>query len=198
MSRLGDQIIALARLSVEDPRAGVRSLLARNVPLPARTLGLVLIAVASALLVHLSFMLLPPPEDPLAAFMTESPLRTAVVQWLFLAATVLLIFWVGRLFGGRGNLPDTLLVVVWLQVIMIGVQLAQFLALVISPPLAGLLNLAGIVLFFWLFASFVAELHGFQSRWAVFGAILATGFGVAMLVAVGLILILGPETFVSV
>lgn len=198
MSGLGDQIIALVRLSVEDPRAGVRNLLARGVPLPARTLGLMLIAVASALLVHLSLLLLPPTDDPLAAFMGASPLRTAVVQWLFLAATVLLIFWVGRAFGGKGNLPDTLLVVVWLQVIMIGVQLAQLLALVISPPLAGLLNIAGIVLFFWLFASFVAELHGFASRWAVFGAILATGFGVAMAVAMVIIIILGPETFVSV
>ncbi|OYW57501.1 MAG: hypothetical protein B7Z10_11100 [Rhodobacterales bacterium 32-66-7] len=198
MTGLGEQIAALARLSVEDPRAGVRSLLAQGVPLPARTLGLVLIAVASALLLHLSFLLLPPPEDPLAGFMIQSPVRTAIVQWLFLAATVLLIFWVGRAFGGRGNLPDTLLVVVWLQVIMIAVQLAQLVALVISPPLAGLINIAGFFLFFWLFASFVAELHGFQSRWAVFGGILATGFGVALLIAVAMVIILGPEAFVSV
>ena len=198
MSGLVDRIIALARLSLKDPRAAVRQLLAEDVPLPARTLGLLLMAVASAVLAHLGFMLLPPPADPLAEFISQSPLRTAIVQWLILAGSVVVVFGVGRNFGGRGSLPDTLLVVVWLQLIMVAVQLVQLLALVVSPPLAGLLNLGGLVLFFWLFSSFVAELHGFASRWAVFGTTLATGFGIAVLIAIAFVLILGPEAFLSV
>jgi len=184
-------------LTFEDPRAGVRQLLAEAVPLPARTLGLALMAVASALLWHFWFMLLPP-EDPVAAFMSQSPLRTAVVQWVALAATVLLTFWIGRNFDGHGNLPDTLLVMVWLQTIMIALRVVQLLALVISPPIAMLLEITKVAVYFWLYSSFVAELHGFASRWQVFGATLGIGFGIALMLATVLITILGPERFAGV
>lgn len=176
----------------------MRQLLAEGVPLPARTLGLALMAVASALLLHLGFLILPPPDDPVAAFMSQSPLRTAVVQWVVLAASVLLTFWIGRNFGGHGSLPDTLLVLVWLQTLMLAVQVVQLLALVISPPIAALLNIGGLVLFFWFYSSFVAGLHGFASRWAVFGATLGIGFGIALMLATVMITILGPEYFAGV
>jgi hypothetical protein len=198
MTGLADQIVALARLSVQDPRAAARRLLSLGVPLPARTAGLLLMAVSSAFLIHLGFLLLPAADDALTAFMMQSPLRSALIQWVILAASVFLIHRVGRAFGGRGSLPDTLLVVVWLQVIMLAVQLVQLAALVIAPPLAGIVNLAGLVLFFWMITSFIAELHGFASRGAVFLGIIGTSFGVALVLVVILSLILGPEALQGV
>ncbi len=198
MSGLGQQIAALARQSLEDPRASVRSLLAMGVPLPARTIGLLLMAVASALLMHLGFLLLPPVEDPMAGFMMQSPLRTAIIQWLILAASVLLIYRIGRAWGGKGSLPDTLLVVVWLQVIMLGVQVVQLLVFLLLPGLAGIVNLVGLVLFFWLMTSFIAELHGFASRGAVLAGILVASVGAAMVLVLVLTLILGPGAFGNV
>jgi hypothetical protein len=187
-----DQIIALARLTLQDPAAGVRSLLSLGVPLPARTAGLLLVAVCSALLVHLGFLLLPASEDPISQFMSQSPFRTAVIQWLILAATVLCIFQIGRAFGGKGTLTDTILVVVWLQLIMLGVQIVQLLSMVLIAPLAGLVNLAGLILFFWLFTSFIAALHGFASRWMVLVGIIGSGFAIATVLAVILSILYGP------
>ncbi|AZL57650.1 YIP1 family protein [Tabrizicola piscis] len=198
MTGLGEQIVALARLSLQDPRAGVRSLLALGVPLPARTIGLLLMAVASAFLMHLGYLVLPPTDDPLALFMMESPLRAAAVQWLVLAGSVLLIFRIGRAWSGKGSLPDTLLVVVWLQVIMLGVQVAQLVVFLIAPLLAGLVSIGGLVLFFWLLTSFIAELHGFASRGKVLAGILVASFGVAMVLVLMLSLILGPEALGNV
>jgi hypothetical protein len=198
MTGLAEQMLALARLSLQDPRGGVRALLALQVPLPARTIGLLLMAVASALLMHLGFLILPPSDDPMAVFMMASPLRAAAVQWLVLAASVLLIFRIGRAWKGKGSLPDTLLVVVWLQVIMLGVQCLQLVVFLVAPSLAGIVSLAGLVLFFWLLTSFVAELHGFASRGAVLGGILVAGFGVAMVLVLILTLILGPEALGNV
>jgi hypothetical protein len=198
MSGLGQQMIALARQSLEDPRASVRSLLAIGVPLPARTIGLLLMAVASALLAHLSILLLPPSVDPAVGFMMQSPLRAAIIQWLVFVAMVFLIYRIGRAWGGKGNLPDTLLVVVWLQVIMLGVQFVQLLVFLLVPPLAGIVNLAGLVLFFWLMTSFIAELHGFASRGKVLAGILVAIFGVAMVLVLILALILGPEALGNV
>ena len=198
MTGLVDHMVALARLTLNDPRAAARSLLALDVPLPARTAGLLLVAVLSALLLHLGFLLLPTGEDPIARFMSQSPLRTAIFQWVILAVTVLCVWRIGRAFGGRGMLSDALILVVWLQVIMVAVQLAQLLCLILFAPLAGLMNLAGLVLFFWLFTSFIAELHGFSSRWAVLAGVFGAGFAVAMLVAGVLTMIYGTEALQGV
>ncbi|MDM7930717.1 YIP1 family protein [Tabrizicola sp.] len=198
MTGLGQQIMTLARLSLQDPRAGARALLRLGVPMPARTLGLLLMAVASAVLMQVGFMILPPTDDPLAVLMMASPLRTAVIQWLILSVSVLLIYRVGRAWGGRGSLPDSLLVVVWLQVIMLGVQAVQVVALLIAPPVAAIINLAGLVLFFWLMTSFIAELHGFTSRGKVLAGILVTSFAVAMILVFLLLLTFGPEALGNV
>ncbi|NJR43059.1 MAG: hypothetical protein HC767_10775 [Akkermansiaceae bacterium] len=93
---------------------------------------------------------------------------------------------------------DALLVVVWLQVLMLGLQLLQVLLLLISPVLAAVVGLAGIVLFLWLLTNFVAELHGFQSLLAVFGAIVLTGFAVAFLFVFILAMFFGPEALAHV
>jgi hypothetical protein len=198
MTGLSDQIVSLARLTLDDPRQAVRRLLAMGVPLSARTAGLVLVSVASALLLHLGFLILPAGDDALAQFMSQSPIRSAIIQWVILAATVLCIYRIGRAFGGTGSLSDALLVVVWLQFIMLAVQLAQLLALLLLAPLAGLVGLAGFVLFFWLLTSFVAELHGFASRWLVLAGVIGTGFAVATALAVILSIMFGPEALQGV
>jgi Yip1 domain len=198
MTPLTYQLADLARQTLDDPRAVVRSLVALRVPLPARTAGLLLVSVLSALLLHLGFLILPEAEDPIARFMSQSPFRSAVIQWLILVVTVLAIHRIGRAFGGRASLPDALLVVVWLQVIMLGVQVLQLLALILFAPLAGLVNLAGLVLFFWLFSSFIAEIHGFSSRWAVLAGVLGSGFSIAFVLVVVISILLGPEVFQGV
>lgn len=198
MTGIMDQIIALARLTLADPRRGTRALLATGVPLPARTAGLVLVSVLSALFFHLGFLILPADDDALAQFMSQSPFRTAIIQWLILAATVLCIYRIGRAFGGNGSLTDALLVVVWLQVIMLAVQLVQLVSLVLLAPLAGVVSLAGFVLFFWLLTSFIAELHGFASRWAVLAGVIGAGLLIAIALAVVLSAIYGPEVLQGV
>jgi len=198
MNELGTQMISLARQSVENPRAGAKTLLSIGVPMPARTAGLLLMAVASAVLMHLGFLFLPVTSDPITQFMMQSPVRTAIIQWLILVVSVLLIYRVGRAWGGHGNLPDTLLIVVWLQVIMLGVQVVQLLALILVPPLAGIVNIAGLILFFWLISGFIAELHGFASRGKVLAGIFVISFALALILVVILSAIYGPEALQGV
>jgi hypothetical protein len=127
--------------------------------------------------------------------MMASPFRTAIVQWLFLALSVLLIHRVGRAFGGRGSFEDALLVVVWLQLVMLAVQVVQLVALALAPPLAGIIGLASIVLFFWLMSGFIAELHGFASRQKVLVGMLLVIFGAGLAIAAALVAFFGPEAF---
>jgi hypothetical protein len=192
---LTDRIIALAQLTLQDPRRATRVLLAEDVPMPARTGGLLLVAVASAFLASIHSGLQTEALDPVSAFMLSSPIRAAVIQWLFLALSVVLIHNVGHAFGGKGSFPDALLVVVWLQLLMLALQLVQFVAFLLSPALAGMIGLAGLVLFFWLMSSFIAELHGFASRGAVFVGIIGVTIAAGLVLGVILIAIVGPEAF---
>ena len=77
---------------------------------------------------------------------------------------------------------------VWLNAMMILVQLGQLAALLIVPPLAAVLAIATMLWAFWAFANFVAELHGFRNPSIVLGAVVLTTivlfFGVAMLLAI--------------
>ena len=197
MSPLLDIAVRLGRLSLEDPRKGMRAVLDLGVPVPARTFGLLLMAVGSAVLTHIGFLLLPVSDDPLLAYLMASPFRTAVVQWLALAASVVLIARIGRARGGVGSFADALLVVVWLQLLMLAVQVVQIAALVVIPPVAAMINIAGLGLFFWLLTNFIAELHGFTTLRAVFGAVVVTIVCVAFLMVIVLAFVLGPEALIQ-
>lgn len=190
---LKDRLRALALLSLQDPRRAARVLLAGDVPMRARTAGLLLVAVVSALLASLQAGLSPQALDPLSAFMLASPFRAAVGQWLFLALSVVLIHRVGRAFGGTGSFADALLVVVWVQLLTLAVQVLQLLASVIAPPLAGIIGLGGFVLFLWLMTSFIAELHRFASRGLVFVGMTLTVIGTGLALGLATVLLFGPE-----
>lgn len=192
------RITALAQLTLQDPRQAASVLLRMNVPLPARSMGLLLVAVVSAMLASVQVGLQSEPVPPLVAEMTASPFRAAIVQWLILALTVVMIHGLGRSFGGTGTLPDALLVTVWLQVVMLGFQGLQLLADLLSPALAALVGLTSLGVFLWLITSFIAELHGFRSRGLVFMGVLGAGLGLGFVLAFLLILVLGPEAFLDV
>ena len=190
---LTDRMIALAKLTLQDPRQAARALLAEGVPLPARTAGLILVAVVSALLASLQIRLDPQDMDPLSAMLLASPFRAALVQWGFMALSVVLIYRVGRAFGGTGSFPDALLIVVWLQCLTLVLQLLQLVSGIIAPPLAGIIGLGGFALFLWLMTHFIAELHGFHSRGLVFAGMLLTAIAAGLILGTALILVVGPE-----
>ena len=195
---LGQRLRDLAVLTLQDPPQGARRLLAEDVPLAARSAGLLLVAIVSALLATLQAGTDPQMMDPFSAFMLASPFRTAVMQWLFLALSVVLVYQVGRLFGGRGSFPDALLIVVWLQFLMLILQVAQLVAGLVSPALAGIIGLVGFGVFLWLMTTFSAELHAFPSRGFVFLGMVLTCLAVGFLLGIVMILIIGPEAFLNV
>ena len=195
---LSHRIGALAQLTLQEPRQAARALLAEGVPMPARTVGLLLVAVLSSLLASLQVGSDLSELDPISRFMLASPFRAAVFQWLFLVLTVILIHRVGRAFGGHGSFPDALLVVVWLQLPLLALQVVQLAATLFVPPLAGIIGLGGFALFLWLMTVFVAELHGFRALGKVFLGIVLTGLGTGFVLGIALVLILGPEAFADV
>jgi hypothetical protein len=104
-----------------------------------------------------------------------------------MAVVVLATALIGRQFGGTGSIPAALTMIVWLNVELLAIQLAQIAALLVAPPIASLLAFATLFWLIWAFASFVTELHGFSNPLKVLGGVIACMimlfFGLTLLLA---------------
>jgi len=184
-------MLAVARLSLKRPGEGARQVIALRLPPAVGWLGLGLTAVLSTLLVHLSFAMQPADVQSFFAAAIASPLRTALLQAGFMVVAVAAVTSIGRWCGGHGSFDGALILVVWLQFLLLGLQAVQLVAYAVAPLLADLIGLATVALFFWLLTNFIAELHGFRSLGLVFVGVLATLVVMVLGLAFGLALFMG-------
>ncbi|WP_175469232.1 Yip1 family protein [Pseudorhodobacter antarcticus] len=177
--------------TLRDPRAGAAHLLRLGFSPLVGWMALLLMAVASTILTHLSLSSLPPEAREAWAGLFGGPVRTAMLQWVVLLVSVHAIYRVGAWRGGTGTLNGAVVLVAWLQFILLLFQIAQLLADAILPPLAGVLGTAGMVAFFWLLTNFIAQLHGFKSLAMTFLGVLITSFVAVFLLSIVITLLVG-------
>lgn len=176
-------LVDLARDTFGNPRAGMRRVLNLGLTRGISIELLVLTAVISAVLSEISLYLAPMPDEAeMVRSIAGGPVSVVMMQIGLLLVVALGVHRIGRAMGGTGDLTGAMLVVVWVQVMMIMLQLVQMVTLLLVPPLATLIGLASIGVFFWMITNFVTELHGFEQRAKVFGVVMV-GF-----VALGLVL----------
>lgn len=190
-------LLIAARDTVQQPRAGARAIMDLEMPAPFGWIALVLMAVGSAGLAAVMYMAFPIPptetEPQLAVLdrVLSNPMQLALVQLFILVAGALLIFRIGKAFGGVGQLNDAVVLLAWLEFILLILQLAQTVAMAVSPPMSQAIGLFGFVLFLWLLASFTAELHKFSSVFTTFLGIVASVIALSFAAAVLLALLIG-------
>jgi len=181
----------LLRLTLSNPRSAAARLMGLNLPVPTGWTAMLLVSVASAFLGFISFLVSPVQGDPGIAVMFGSPMRTAMIQFVVLALTGVLGFWVGRIFGGTGSLAQALVLVAWVQVPPILLQLVQLVVMLLAPGLSPIIGVASFALYAVLLTLFIAELHGFRSGVMVFFGILVVSFLVALAAAVFFAILIG-------
>lgn len=181
-------LLRQVRDTLADPRGGARRIIALRVPVQVGWIAVALMAVVSTLFAYLSYHLSPADTRAYFAEAMAIPLRTAFLQLFVWVAGAFALYRMGRARGGRGTLDDTVALIAWLQFVMLVLQVVTLLAQVLVPPLAGILALAEVALFFWLLVHFVAELHGFKSLVATFAGVLG---GLCLLI-LALAVILAP------
>jgi hypothetical protein len=78
--------------------------------------------------------------------MQNSPIVLGLVMAGFLFITIHAVHRIGGFFGGTGSFEEAALLVIWLQFILICVQVIQIVTLFVLPPLAGLITIVAIAL----------------------------------------------------
>jgi len=188
-------LLSLVIETIRNPREGAARILNFAPPRDVLLQMLALVVIISVLLGQLGVIALGGSlsDGALAGPFSLNPMTATIVQFGLLMLLVVSIHSIGRAMGGTGSMEETLLLVVWLQVILLCLQAAQLLALLIVPPLAAVIGLATLGIFLWLLVNFVAVVHNFRSLGLVFAGVLMSAL--AILFSVSLVLtVLGFST----
>ena len=172
-----------AILTVRNPKAGLRSVMAYGLGVRELAEAAVLVAILGAIVATLMLAFTPADSDDVMLTPARSPLVLTLFQIATIFVSAYLLFYVGRLFGGDGTFGACLTAAIWLQVILLLVQILQFVLMFVIPFLATLAFMAAIVLVIYLSVSFVKEVHGFRSLFAVSAGVVGTMFVLAMVIA---------------
>lgn len=181
---LSGYFIDLFVTTFRNPKLAAQRLLALDLPVEARWLGLVLVSVLTVIATKLMLATVPEIEVQAWERAWSDPwfgLPVQVISMTLLAAAIALI---GRFFGGAGRFEDALVAVVWIQGVMLAPQLVQIVLFPVAPALAGLIAISSVGLFFWMLSNFTCVLHGFRSALGAFFGILGSLLVLAMIIAV--------------
>lgn len=175
-------LLRMARRTVSAPREGARTMMDLELPRGVLLQFYLLELVISAMFKTIVYAFVPAPDG------VAIPVQTATTLTVFEAIVGLVVVFaayrIGRAVGGTGSFDQSLTLVVWAQFILLCLNAAQVVALVLMPPVADVLMLVGLALFFWLAVHFVAELHGFDSLGLVFGGIILSLLALAVLLSI--------------
>ncbi len=177
-------LLAMTWRTITNAREGAEEVLSLGIPRQALGLGLATVVVISTAISQAQSVFFQAIGAETPEGLMGNAIAMGAILFVILVVIAYSIWIVGRFFGGRGTLAEALLIVAWLQFVMIVVQLGQLVAMLLLPPLAALILLAGFILFFWLLTNFVAVVHGFQSRILVFLMMLVTAFVLAFLAGI--------------
>lgn len=168
-------LLRMARDTVSNPRQGAAEIIHLRLEPPILRLAFGLVVVLTMLLGEFGALLMPPAADNAFAV---SPVMLGLVQAAFLFVMAHAVTRIGQWFGGTGQFDAALALIIWLQFIFLCLQVIQLVALVIVPPIAGLITVLALGLFFWLLVNFIATLHGFTSLGMIFVMTILSIFGI--------------------
>ena len=176
-------LFGMALQTVPEPRKVARDLFALAYPRPVLWQVLALILVGSAFMGVISSILFPVAPEMMGPLFA-SPWILAVSEALASVLTVFAIYGIGRAAGGKGRFEDALLTVIWLQFVLLIVEIGVLFLGVFAPTMAMLLWLMGGVMGFWILTHFITEMHEFRSAGMVFVGIILAIFGMVIVLSV--------------
>lgn len=179
----------LAVETVRNPAAAATQLMGMNIPREAVWTTLFLVAVANAALMVLTNFLFPAPSPLPQIF--QAPIVYMIVVSCLLIVSIYTLLFIGRSVGGRANIGDIMILIVWLHVLRVLVQAFTLALMFVMPFLAIIVMLAASVAGIYIMANFINQAHGFNSLPRSVGVLVVSGIATLLGLAVVVSLILG-------
>lgn len=170
-----DDLLGLARLTLRNPAQAVRVLQSLDLPMAVRWMGLIVIVSLSSILASLAMRIFPVLTESSLNLPDLSPISRAGLQLGGMVLSAWLVAGIGRAFGGRGDFPDALLILVWLECLMLAVQALQIVVMLLFPLFGSMLGIAALLAMVWLSVQMIKELHGFRNAALVFLGMMGAG-----------------------
>lgn len=180
-------LFELIRETVFAPRVAAGRLLALNLPMQARWIGLGIVIALSAVLATLSQLLMWAATDGQLGGSPAGPVWMALLQGALLVYGAWAMAFFGQRFGGRGRFADALVLLVWMEFVLIVGQSVQMVLMFLFPLVAAVLTFVLILLMIWLLIRFTAALHGFANMVLVSLAVIGVFVGSALVFGLALI-----------
>ncbi|MFQ3354514.1 MAG: hypothetical protein ACI8Y9_000245 [Paracoccaceae bacterium] len=156
-------IFKMVLSTLKDPREGASNILAFAPTRQMLWFSMIVVVIISILMSEIANYMLPVVPDNTIIVVMDIPLLAAGILMFIMVVMIYCTHYIGQACGGNGRLDESFSVVIWLQSIMISLQLLQLLIIPFFPNLAVVFGLFGGVVFFWLYINFVTVLHGFNS-----------------------------------
>ena len=158
--------------TVRSPAEVARIILRLGLERDALWMALGLVTVISVLVAAVLGLMLPVPEDAARDTIPLTPFLYAVILGGALIVMVFALHFTGLMLGGEGQFEDTLALVVWLQVVLIALQVVQSVSFVVLPALAALITVGSVALAIWVLVNFINEAQRFGSLGRAFATTL--------------------------
>lgn len=193
---------ALLQLIVETfvhPREIAQSIISERFDRVTLWTGAFLVVLLVGILQFITWQVTPrPPTTPETEAMMQTfeslfatPFLITFIMGSIFLMSVFAVYLGGRMIGGTGDFPETLVVMSWLQFVNAATGSIVVVLLLISPQLGGVASLFSIMIkigMIYATLHFIDVLHGYNSLWAAFGTLVISTIG--LLVGLALILVL--------
>ncbi len=177
-----NHILTLLRDSITDPRKAAQDVLNGAIPRDQIWPFLVLVCVLSGIIVQIGLML--HPMAPIDGVVMPGGIMVGFMVGGSILISTAMVTWIGRAFGGTGQMGDVLLLMTWLQLVMVAFQVVQTALGLIALPLSAMFAWVGIGFLFWLMTNFIAVVHGFTSLGQVFVGMIGTLIALVLVMSV--------------
>ena len=147
--------------TIKSPSVAAQRILSSDVPRNLVYMALLVGCALNTIRIGVLFQIVPPPAEYPA--LVVSPIGYFVISTGMMVLFVHLLTWAGRAMGGQGSLDDLLKLVVWLQLVLVVLQIVGLLLLLAIPALGSIFVMFLLGLSAWLALNFVKDGHGLSS-----------------------------------
>ena len=156
--------------SIMDPGVIHKELMAIVLRTSDLVQALLFISIASVVVTYITFWLPSVLFDRtlnelnlIATIVSKNPFIFVILQCAILLMISLIITFGGQFFSGEGTFNNALAGVLWINFILVGVNIFQILLIISIPILADFVALLASLWSIWALVVFSKELHGFNS-----------------------------------